>query len=148
MSNMEESVISTSKLYLIINKIQLFWFISNQVYMFRGMFSPIIRNCNYSFWYCPPMLLLAVNVYWVEPTLKSVPLKTLTLKSVPPKKLTFKSVPPKTLTLKSVPPKTLTLKSFPPKTQHRPAATSVDDTRSCNYINMLLMMDENIARNM
>jgi hypothetical protein len=29
--------------------------------------------------------------------------------------------------------------------QHQPAATSVD---SCSYSDMLLMMDENIARNM
>jgi len=29
----------------------------------------------------------------------------------------------------------------------KPAATSVDNTRSCSYSNMLLMMGENIARN-
>jgi len=36
-------------------------FTSNQLYMFRAMFSPTIRtyHCNYSFWYCLPMLLLA-----------------------------------------------------------------------------------------
>jgi len=30
----------------------------------------------------------------------------------------------------------------------QPAATSVDITRSCSYSGMLLMMGENIARNM
>ena len=25
-------------------------------------------HCNYSFWYCPSMLLLAGVAYWVEPT--------------------------------------------------------------------------------
>jgi hypothetical protein len=57
-------------------------------------------HCDYSFWYCPPMLLLAGVAYWVE------------------------------------------------MTQHQPAATSVDNTRSCSYSDMLLMMGENIARNM
>ena len=38
-------------------------------------------------------------------------------------------------------------KSFPPNTQHQPAATSVDITRSCSYSDKLLMMGENIARN-
>ena len=33
-------------------------------------------------------------------------------------------------------------------TQHRPATTLVDNTRSCSYSDMFLMMDENIARNM
>jgi len=33
-------------------------------------------------------------------------------------------------------------------TQHQPAATSVDITITCNYSDMLLMMSENIARNM
>jgi len=28
-------------------------------------------HCNYSFWYCPPMLLVAGVAYWME--LKSVP---------------------------------------------------------------------------
>ena len=35
-----------------------------------------------------------------------------------------------------------------PNTQLQPAVTSVDNTRSCNYSDMLLMMGENIARNM
>ena len=146
---------------------QLFWFISNQVYMFRAMFSPIIRSCNYSFWYCPPMLLLTVFAYWVELIFKSVPPNMLTFKSVPPNTLTFKSVPPNTLTFKSVPPNMLTFKSVPPNkltfksvtpnkltfksvppnTQHQPAATSVDDTRSCNYSNMLQIMGEHIVWN-
>ena len=39
------------------------------------------------------------------------------------------------------------LKLVPPSTQHQPAATSVDNTRSCSYSDMLLMMGENIARN-
>jgi len=33
-------------------------------------------------------------------------------------------------------------------TQHQPAATSADNTRKCSYSDMLLMMGENIARNM
>jgi hypothetical protein len=33
-------------------------------------------------------------------------------------------------------------------TQHQPVATSVDMTRSCSYSDMLLMMGENIARNL
>jgi hypothetical protein len=37
--------------------------------------------------------------------------------------------------------------SFPTNTQHQPAATSVDINRSCSYSDMLLMMRENIARN-
>ena len=57
-------------------------------------------HCKYSFWYCPPMLLLAGVAYLVE------------------------------------------------LTQHQPAATSVDNTRSCSDSDMLLMMGENIARNM
>jgi len=40
------------------------------------------------------------------------------------------------------------LKSVPPNTQHQRAATSVDNTRSCSYCDMLLMMGENITRNM
>ena len=32
--------------------------------------------------------------------------------------------------------------------QHQPAATLVDNTRSCSYSDMFLMMGENIARNM
>jgi len=39
-------------------------------------------------------------------------------------------------------------KSVPPHTQHQPAATSVDITKSCTYSDILLMMDENIAQNM
>ena len=45
---------------------QLFWFIYfNQLYMFRAMFSPIIRNIslNYS---CPPLLLVAGVAYAVS----------------------------------------------------------------------------------
>ena len=48
-------------------------------------------HCNYSFWYCPPMLLT---------------------------------------------------KSVPHNTQHQPAAASVDNTRSCSYSDMRLMMGE------
>jgi hypothetical protein len=40
------------------------------------------------------------------------------------------------------------LKSGPPNIQHQPATTSVDNTRSCSYSDMLLMMGENIARKM
>jgi len=35
-----------------------------------------------------------------------------------------------------------------PNTQHHPAATSVDNARSCIYSDMLLMMGENITQNM
>jgi len=66
-------------------------------------------HCNYSLWYCPPMLLLAgVLIMFHRPWLKSVP----------------------------------------PNTQHQPAATSVENTRSCSYSDMLLMMGENNAWNM
>ena len=36
-------------------------FIPNQLYMYRAMYSPIIRSTwlIYSFWYCPPILLPA-----------------------------------------------------------------------------------------
>jgi len=34
------------------------------------------------------------------------------------------------------------------RTQHQPVATSADITRSCSYSDILLMMGENIARNM
>ena len=39
----------------------VYLFVSNQLYMFRAMFSPITRtlDCIYSFWYSPPMLLPA-----------------------------------------------------------------------------------------
>jgi len=63
-------------------------------------------HCNYSFWYCPSMLLLASVAYWVEMT------------------------------------------AVPPNRQHQPAATPVDITISFSYRDMLLMMGENIARNM
>jgi len=33
-------------------------------------------------------------------------------------------------------------------TQHQPAAKTVDNTRSCSYSDMLLMMGEHIAHNM
>jgi len=33
-------------------------------------------------------------------------------------------------------------------TQHQPAATSVEITKSCSYSDTFLMMGENIARNM
>jgi hypothetical protein len=36
----------------------------------------------------------------------------------------------------------------PHNTQHQPVATSVDNTRSCIYSDMLLMMVKNITRNM
>jgi hypothetical protein len=35
----------------------------------------------------------------------------------------------------------------PLNTQHQPATSSVDNTRSCSYSEMFLMMGENIARN-
>jgi len=38
--------------------------------------------------------------------------------------------------------------SVPPNTQSRPAATLMGITRTSSYSDMLLMMDENIARNM
>jgi len=66
-------------------------------------------HCNYSFYYCPPMFLLARVLIMFHPK---------------------------------------GLKSVPPNTQHQPAATSMDNTRSCSYSDMLLMMGENNARKM
>jgi len=40
------------------------------------------------------------------------------------------------------------VKSDPPDTQHQPAATSVDSTRSCSYSDMLPILGENIVQNM
>ena len=40
------------------------------------------------------------------------------------------------------------VEQVPPNTKHQPAATSVENTTSCSYSDLLLMMGENFARNM
>ena len=87
--------------------ILVYLFIPTQLYMFRAMFSPIIRST----WLYLQLLILPTNVAagWYHG---------------------------------------LGGTAVPPHPWYQPAATSVDNIRSCKYSQVFLMMGENIARNM